>query len=81
MAENKQPFPGFIGPSYQDRAHVYDAQETINFYLETDPTNMGKNQQPVVFISTPGLRFLQTIGTGPIRATYTVSNQLVTEQY
>ena len=81
MAEKKQPFTTFIGPSYQDRAHVYDAQETINFYLETDETGMGKNDQKIIFIGTPGLRKLQTIGLGPIRGTYTISNQLVSQQF
>ena len=79
--ENKQPFKSFIGPSYTDRAHVYDSQETINLYIETDESGMGKNEQPAIFIGTPGLNNLQTIGEGPIRATYTVSNQLVNEQF
>ena len=81
MAENKKPFEGFIGPSYQDRAHVYDAQETINYYIEVDETGMGKNAQKMIFIGTPGLKYLQNIGLGPIRATYTVSNELVSQQF
>ncbi len=81
MAERKQPFGGFIGPSYTGRSHVYDAQETINMYLETDPTGGGKNGQPVILIGTPGLKYQQTLGTGPIRAIYTVSNQLVDQQF
>ena len=79
--ENKKLFPPFLGPSYTSRAHPYDSQETINFYLESDPTGAGKNQQPAVMIGTPGLRYLQTLGVGPIRATYTVSSELVTHQF
>ncbi len=80
MAEKKVPFEGFVGPSYTDRAHGFDNQETINLYLEQDPTGQGKNKQPVIFMGTPGLKNLQTIGSGPIRGTYTVSNQIVNEQ-
>jgi hypothetical protein len=79
--ENKKPFENFIGPAYEGRSHAYDSQETINMYIEVDETKMGKNSQPAIFIGTPGLKFLQTIGPGPIRGTYTVSNQLVNEQY
>jgi hypothetical protein len=47
----------------------------VNYYIEIDETGGGKGGEPAVLIGTPGLKFLQTIGTGPIRATYTLSNQ------
>lgn len=77
MAESKNRFPGFVGPSYTSRASRFDCQRAVNLYLETDKTGAGKNSEPAVMISTPGLEFMQTIGAGPIRATYTLSNQQV----
>jgi hypothetical protein len=43
-------------------------------YLEIDPLGSGKGMEPAVLISTPGLKFQQSIGVGPIRCTYTQSN-------
>jgi hypothetical protein len=43
-------------------------------YIELDSLGSGKGEEPAVLISTPGLVFQQTIGVGPIRATYTQSN-------
>jgi hypothetical protein len=76
--ENKTRFPGFIGPAYTTRARRFDAQRTVNMYLELDALGAGKGNEPAVLISTPGLEYLQTIGAGPIRATYTASNQDLT---
>jgi hypothetical protein len=39
-----------------------------------DPTGNAKEASTAVLISTPGLKFQQTIGNGPIRCTYTQSN-------
>ena len=73
--ENKTRFPGLIGPAYTTRVRRFDAQRTVNMYLELDALGAGKGGEPAVLISTPGLEYLQSIGAGPIRATYTVSNQ------
>lgn len=75
MAEKKNRLPGFVGPSYTSRASRFDCQRTVNMYIELDELGGGKGQEPAVLISTPGLEYQQTIGTGPIRATYTLSNQ------
>lgn len=77
MAEQKQRFPGFVGPSNKLRSHRFDAQRLVNMYIELDPLGAGKGEEPAVLISTPGLVFQQTIGLGPIRATYTQSNLVV----
>lgn len=74
MAENKQRFAGFIGPAYQSRAERFDCQRLVNMYIELDALGAGKGQEPAVLIGTPGLEYLQTIGAGPIRCTYTQSN-------
>ncbi len=77
MAESKQRLAGFIGPANKGRSERFDCQRTVNMYLEIDPLGTGKGQEPAVLISTPGLKFHQTIGVGPIRATYTQSNIVV----
>ena len=77
MAESKQRFPGFVGPSNKLRSHRFDAQRLVNMYIELDPLGAGKGDEPAVLISTPGLVFQQTIGLGPIRATYTQSNTAI----
>lgn len=78
MAENKQRFPGFIGPAYLARSERFDAQRLVNMYIELDDLGSGKGQEPAVLIATPGLERQQIIGNGPIRCTYTQSNQELT---
>lgn len=84
MGENKVPFPGFVGPSYVSRSKRFDNQRCVNAYPEPDQAggagsqSQGKNQQQYVLIGTPGLPLIDTLGTGPIRATYTLSNQSIT---
>jgi hypothetical protein len=75
--EKKNRFPGFVGPSYEARVGRFDCQKLINMYLEMDELGGGKNQEPAVMIGTPGLRKLINVGQGPIRGTYTASNQKV----
>lgn len=75
MAESKKRLPGFVGPSYQSRSRRFDTQRLVNYYIEIDETGGGKGGEPAVLIGTPGLKYLQTIGVGPIRAVYTISNQ------
>ena len=75
--EKKNRVPGFIGPAYQSRAQRFDAQRLVNYYIEMDETGAGKGGEPAVLIGTPGMRYIQSIGTGPIRAVYTLSNQPV----
>lgn len=80
MIEDKQIFPGFVGPSYQGRSKRFDDQRCVNLYCEIDESpgvgnpGKGKNQQNMVLIGTPGLEALQTIGSGPIRGLWTISN-------
>lgn len=73
--EKKNRLPAFVGPAYVSRAKRFDDQRTVNLYIEIDELGAGKGGEPAVLISTPGLEYLQSIGAGPIRATYTVSNQ------
>ncbi len=75
MSENlkKSLFP-FIGGSYESRSRTYDCSRTVNMYVEVHELGGGKGGEPAVLYSTPGLRKVQEIGTGPIRGMYTVSN-------
>ena len=77
MAEDKKRFPGFIGPSYTSRSERFDCQRLVNMYLEMDQLGSGKGQEPACAIGTPGLEYLQTIGSGPIRCTYTQSDDQI----
>jgi len=77
MAENKTRFPEFVGPSNTLRVERFDNQRTVNMYLEKDPLGSGKGGEPYALVGTPGLKILaglpSGIGTGPIRAVYSVS--------
>lgn len=74
MAESKNRFPGFIGPSYTSRSERFDCQRLVNYYLELDELGAGKGGEPAVAICTPGLNLVQNVGAGPIRCIYTQSN-------
>ena len=80
MSESKTVLPGVVGPSYNGRSKRLDNQRCVNYYVELDEwqgagkPSPGKNQQTMVLLGTPGLQTLQNIGTGPIRALYTISS-------
>lgn len=73
--ENKQPFVGFVGGSYVDEVQRFNCEDLINYYVEIAETGKPKGDAKAVLIGTPGLRSLQTIGVGPIRGVWTISNQ------
>jgi hypothetical protein len=68
-------FPGFIGPSYVSASVNVDCQRCVNLYPEMHPLGTGKEREVASLVPTPGLRLLQTIGSGPIRGTHTASNE------
>jgi hypothetical protein len=77
MAENKVPFTQFIGPSNTLRSARFDAERTVNYYLEINPVQgSGKNQMPAVLLGTPGLTLQWAVTGGQIRGMYTTSNQI-----
>lgn len=74
--ENKTRFPAFIGASNTMRNRRFDCERTVNMYLEGIPQNSpasGKDNETMTLVGTPGLKLLMTLGTGPIRAIYSVS--------
>lgn len=70
-------FP-FIGGSYESRSLTFDSSRTVNMFPELHDYGAGKGAMPGILFSTPGLRKVQELGTGPIRCTYTASNTSVT---
>lgn len=71
MAENKQKFTGFIGPSYVARSDKFNNQRSVNLYLETDKTTgSGKEGGTSYLIGTPGLESVIDFEEGNIRCLY-----------
>lgn len=63
-------FSGFIGPSYTLQSYNVDCQRCINLYPEMDEMNTGHEGEVMSLVSTPGLRLLTTLPTGPVRGIY-----------
>lgn len=59
-----------VGPSYQERSLLFDAQRTVNLYPVLDK----KGADVAALYLTPGLNLLATIGSGPIRGGYKAGN-------
>ena len=66
-------WPGFVGPTYTLKSPAQDAQRCVNMFPEIHELGGTKQGEIGYLISTPGLRRLATIGTGPIRGTYQTS--------
>lgn len=67
-------FPGFIGPSYTLQSVDVDCQRCMNLYPEMDELGTGTEGEVASLVSTPGLRLLATLPTGPFRGNYTDSS-------
>ena len=65
--------PGFIGGAYTIRALTASSQRCVNLYPEMNETGTAPNAEAGTLVSTPGLRKLATIGTGPIRGMARIS--------
>lgn len=57
-------YPGFIGPSNTMASLTADAEETINWYLETTSPGLGKS--PAYLRPTPGLERFDVLTNGPV---------------
>lgn len=66
-------FVGFIGPSYTLQSVNVDCQRTVNLYPEINELGTGKESEVASLVSTPGLRELVELSTGPVRGTFTDS--------
>lgn len=58
-------FPGFIGPAYKARSTNFDAQRSVNLYLEKSES--GSSINSVMLVGTPGLRPYQTLTGQAVR--------------
>jgi Phage stabilisation protein len=63
-------FTGFIGPSYTLQSVNVDCQRCINLYPEMDEEGTGNEGEVASLVSTPGLRLLATLPTGPVRGVF-----------
>lgn len=62
-------FSGFIGPSYTANSRTQDASETINMFLEVDPTKKQGEVGGTALYPMPGLHKIGTApNNAPIRA-------------
>ncbi len=66
-------FQGFIGPTYTLQSVNVDCQRCINLYPEIDEQQTGAEMEVASLVSTPGLRTLATLPTGPVRGVFTDS--------
>ncbi len=66
--------PGFIGPSYLLSTVPLDSQQTINFLLEPDELQTGKDGSIGALVSRPGLTKRLTLPQSPIRGLWRVSS-------
>ena len=62
----------FNGDFYSSKSKLANAQRTVNWYTESDPT--GKNK--LVAYPTPGTVLKITVGNGPIRGMHVLGNKL-----
>ena len=69
----KSNFP-FVGGSYEARSKTQDCTRTVNLYPELHSYGAGKHGEVAALYTRAGLRSAQTLGTGPIRGCYTLSN-------
>lgn len=61
---------GLVGPSYEQRSLVFDAQRTINLYPVFDP----QGKEIAALYGTPGKQLFSTCGAGPVRGCFLSSN-------
>lgn len=65
---------GFIGPTYTTRTANYQAQRTINLFVEPDETGAAKEGEVAMLASVPGQDFLAYVPKFPIRGLHQTSN-------
>lgn len=61
-------FPGFVGPTYADKAAPVDAQETFNLFPERVESGSGSAEW--ILRKAPGKRLFATLADGPIRGMF-----------
>lgn len=66
-------FPGFIGDSYTSPSATQDTQDTINWFIEMDPTKPEGAPGRMAFYPTPGLTAPKCqLNVAPVRALHTL---------
>lgn len=54
-----------------------DCQRSVNYFIDVDELGTGGESEKYSLIGTPGLRFLLTLPTSPIRSVYTATNGIL----
>jgi hypothetical protein len=67
-------FDGFIGPSYQSESLSVDAEDTLNLFVESQESGVGKT--PKCLYGTPGLQTFCTLPETPIRGIFAGEDRL-----
>ena len=67
-------FQGFIGGTYSLQSVSADCQRCVNLVPQVNEQRTAENGEIGALFRTPGKTLLGTIGTGPIRGTYTATN-------
>lgn len=65
-------FAGFIGDAYTAPSVTQDTQDTINWFLEIDPTKQPGERGQMAFYPTPGLVLKAQLNVAPVRGAYTL---------
>lgn len=66
--------PGWIGPAYALSTVPLDSQQTVNFYLEPDELQTGKDGSIGALVSRPGLTRKLVLPDAPVRGMWRVSS-------
>lgn len=66
-------YKGFIGPAYQLHSLNADGQRCVGLFPEINESQQARPGEVGALVSTPGLRLLATIGSGPIRGLWLAS--------
>ena len=68
---------GLLGPTYALKSINFDSQRCLNLYPDADEMGMGKEGEPEMLTTVPGLTLLHTLPRSPIRALWRTANNYI----
>jgi hypothetical protein len=68
---------GLLGPTYALKSLAYDSQRCINMYPDADEMGMGKEGEPEMLTTVPGLTLTHMLPRSPIRALWRTANNYI----
>ena len=66
-----------LGPTYALKSLAYDAQRCINMYPDADEMGTGKEMEPEMLSTVPGLTLTYQLPRSPIRAIWRTANNYI----